>query len=328
MRQNLETINKKLEQTLININVTDEQQADFNKRLRKDPYHLALDFTQRKLYRVFVNKSWDQGGRFYGGWWQGVPSEYRKHMRIEGKTTVEWDYSAIHPSILYAKAGLTRPDDAYDIPGWDRQHRGLIKKAFNQLINSSESTRPKGKWRTLAPDIDPDSLPDGWNKMPDYVKAPHRRDAFKNLTGRDYDKLLQEIIDHHEPIADVFFTQSWGAMQRLDSDIAEAVMVDLYAQDIVVLPIHDSFIVRRGFEGYLKSAMNRAYQKYVAAIPGMKADHQELTLEEWEQAKDPSAGIISGAEAMAIFHNTVGKYEGYKKREHQWRQNWGLVGWD
>ena len=66
MRQNLETINKKLEQTLININVTDEQQADFNKRLRKDPYHLALDFTQRKLYRVFVNKSWDQGGRFYG----------------------------------------------------------------------------------------------------------------------------------------------------------------------------------------------------------------------------------------------------------------------
>jgi len=117
-------------------------------------------------------------------------------------------------------------------------------------------------------------------------------------------------------------------MQRLDSDIAEAVMVDLYAQDIVVLPIHDSFIVRRGFEGYLKSAMNRAYQKYVAAIPGMKADHQELTLEEWEQAKDPSAGIISGAEAMAIFHNTVGKYEGYKKREHQWRQNWGLVGWD
>jgi len=69
--------------------------------------------------------------------------------------------------------------------------------------------------------------------------------------------------------------------------------------------------------------MNRAYQQYVAAMPGMKADHQELTIEEWEQAKDPSAGIISGAEAMAIVRSTAGKYEGYKKREMQWTQSWG-----
>lgn len=323
MRKNLEVINKKLESTLINIFVTDEELADINERLRRDPDHLALDLARRKLYRSFVNNSWDEGGRFYGGWWQGVPSEYRKHIQIEGKQTVEWDYSAIHPSILYAQAGLPRPHDSYDIPGWNRDHRDWIKKAFNQLINSSEATKPKGKWRTLAPDVDPDPLPDGWDEMKDHQKTPFRRDAFQMLTGRCYDELLQDIIDHHEPIADVFFTQSWARMQKLDSDIAEVVMVDLYDQDIVVLPIHDSFIVRRGFEGYLKSAMNRAYQLYVAAIPGMKSELDEWIMPEGE------TGILSGSDMIALIEETKGKYEGFKKRELQWTQSWGgFVGRD
>lgn len=327
MRQNLETINKKLGETLINIFVTDQQQADINKKLRNDPDHLALDFTRRKLHRPFVNNSWDEGGRFYGGWWQGVPSEYRQYIQIEGKQTVEWDYSAIHPSILYAKAGLTKPNDAYDIPGWDRQHRPLIKKAFNQLINSSKSTKPKGKWRTLAPNVEPDQIPEGWDKLEDYQRAPHRRKAFKDLTGKLYDDLLQDIINHHEPIADVFFTQSWGAMQRLDSDIAEQVMIELYDQDIVVLPIHDSFIVRGGFEGYLKSAMNRAYQEHVLAVPGLKSDKQEMTFDEWI-LPEGETGILSGAAVIDLMKDGLNDYRQFETRNNQWKSSWGLVGWD
>jgi len=212
MRENLEAINKKLEETLINIFVTDDQQADINNRLRKDPDRLALDFTQRKLHRSFVNNSWDEGGRFYGGWWQGVPSEYRQYIQIEGKQTVEWDYSSIHPSILYINAGLPRPIDAYDIPDWDKQYRGLIKKAFNQLINGSEKTKPKTQWFKLAPDTYPDPLPAGWDKMKRGEKAPIRRKAFKKLTGRDYNDLLTDIIKHHKPIDNVFFAQVWGGV--------------------------------------------------------------------------------------------------------------------
>ena len=36
------------------------------------------------VYRVFNNGSWRQGGRFYGGFWQGIPSAYRKYIRIDG----------------------------------------------------------------------------------------------------------------------------------------------------------------------------------------------------------------------------------------------------
>lgn len=335
MIDNLTVINEKLSRTLINIAVTDDEQAEINKRLRNDPENLALDFTQRHLYRVFVNNNWDEGGRFYGGWWQGVPSEYRHHIRIQGKMTVEWDYSAIHPSILYAQKGLPRPSDAYDIPGWDRTIqvdkevtlRDVIKKAFNQLINSKPVTKPKSRWRTLAPDFKPEPEPKNWSDMKKHQKAAYLRKVFKGITGKDYSDLLQDIIDHHEPIADVFFTQSWGRMQKLDSDIAEAVMVDLYEQGIVVLPIHDSFIVRRGFEGYLKSAMNRAYQKYVAAIPGMKSDRQEMTFDEWI-LPEGETGILTGTEVMEIGLAEVIKRKLYFARDGQWKSVWGSIGWD
>jgi len=327
IRQNLEEINSKLSRTLLNLFVSDDDQAEINKRLKKDTDTLALDFTQRHLYRVFNNDSWDEGGRFYGGWWQSVPSEYRKYIQIEGKQTVEWDYSSIHPTILYAKAGETIPNDAYDIPDWDRKYRDLIKKAFNQLINSDPKTKPKSKWRTLAPDIKPDPLPDNWTELRKHQKLKPCREAFKNLTGRDYDELLSDIIKHHSPIADVFFSQTWGKMQRLDSDIAEGVMMALYAKDIVVLPIHDSFIVRRGFEGYLKTTMNRVFQEHIAAIPGLKSDKQNISEGDWLLENENDC-ILSGSDMIKIGMDGIDKYKMYGTRQSQWRQHWGLEGWD
>jgi|TARA_B110000196_G_scaffold168693_1_gene144846 hypothetical protein len=35
--------------------------------------------------------------------------------------------------------------------------------------------------------------------------------------------------------------------QYIDSELAEAVMLDFWKEDIVVLPVHDSFIVPAGF---------------------------------------------------------------------------------
>ena len=75
-----------------------------------------MEFERVRLYRVFNNGSFDEGGRFYGGWWQNLPSEYRQFITINGHTTSEYDYSA--PSILamlYAELGQPLRDDAYEI---------------------------------------------------------------------------------------------------------------------------------------------------------------------------------------------------------------------
>ena len=51
----------------------------------------------------FNNESFEDGGRFYGGWWQSIPSEYRKYISLNGDLTIEMDYSSIHIHLLYAE---------------------------------------------------------------------------------------------------------------------------------------------------------------------------------------------------------------------------------
>ena len=67
------------------------------------------------LYRVFNDTEFKTGGRFYGGWWQVIPSEYRTRIRINEKRTVELDFGTLHPTMLYSEVGLKPPEDSYQI---------------------------------------------------------------------------------------------------------------------------------------------------------------------------------------------------------------------
>jgi hypothetical protein len=276
--------------------------------------------------RVFNNGSWEDGGRFYGGWWQGVPSEYRKHIQIEGKITVEWDYSSIHPTILYTKEGHPAPSDAYDIPDWDIRHRKLIKKAFNQLLNCAPSTKSEGQWRLLAPDTIPDTKPSDWEEMEDHEKAPYQREEFKLLTGKDYNDLIKGIIDHHPIIQKHFFSRAWSWLQKADSEIAEKVMIEMFEKDIVTLPVHDSFVVRIGFEGHLKRSMNTAFQEVIEAMPRMKADHQLIREEDW--LVDDISTLVVPIPTTDSLKEDIKNHRGCDLRASQWKGVWGLEGWD
>ena len=72
---------------------------------KKRKAKVNIDLNQTFVRRVFNNQSWKQGGRFYGGWWQWIPSQLRKNIIIQGKPTIEIDYSAMHIVILYAMEG-------------------------------------------------------------------------------------------------------------------------------------------------------------------------------------------------------------------------------
>ena len=95
----------------------------------------------------------EEGGRFYGGWWQGIPGDYRTFITIDGKRTVQLDYSGMHFSIMYAQLGMDTPmEDPYALEGYGGHLRGHIKRAFNIIINcatrhrrSAASTAASGK---------------------------------------------------------------------------------------------------------------------------------------------------------------------------------------
>lgn len=133
--ENLTRINVALGTTFINLNVSDQDLSElFEKQTGlnagdEEPRE-AIDFSNRKLRRVFANNSFSAGGRFYGGWWQGIPSEYRKYIEIDDSITVELDYATLQPRLLYAQHGRDAPKDSYILPGWGDELRPVVKKAF------------------------------------------------------------------------------------------------------------------------------------------------------------------------------------------------------
>jgi len=186
-----------------------------------------------QLYRVF-NDNWNNGGRFYGGWWQQVKKRdvnHRSHIQISGEPIVEEDYAQLHPRLLYRYVGKELKGDAYELPGWGR---GLCKKALNILINAATERAAIG---AIANEIGGESA---------HAKAC---------------QLISELKARHKPIAKFFHSKIGCHLQRIDSDMAEKVMLTLLKQGTIPLPIHDSFLVPKKHQQSLLEAMNDAYQE-------------------------------------------------------------------
>ena len=214
---------------------------------------------------VFNNGTWKDGGRPYGPH-QNMPKEDRAKIKIDGEPTVELDFTAIHPGILYAfYLGKPVPDDCYDIPlhgedyaTWPREH---IKAALVILINA---TTHQGAQLALAADIEnKDREADGLPLLTDSERPTklHRGYAAK---------LIAAVKKHHAPIAQWFHSGEGVKLQRLDSRIAEAVWWTMCTRGIVVLPVHDSFIVQERHADMLRELMESACKKIIEAVLKIK----------------------------------------------------------
>ena len=194
-------------------------------------------YQERTVRRIFNNSSFEEGGRFYGGWWERVPSRYRPHIIIDGMPTVEMDYSAIQPRLLLAERGVEPDGDPYDI-GIDERFGPLVKETFNRLLN--------GKRRPLP------------------YSNPGQGIVFDEAdVGLSWTQFLNLIRDRFEAVSDQFSSGAGLKLQRLDSDIAQAVMLKANTLSVPMLPIHDSFIVRLSDYPDLARAMERAMRETV-----------------------------------------------------------------
>jgi hypothetical protein len=92
MRKNLEIINEVMEKAEITLDISEEELRQLNARLLDDPdpYKQVVDFTNKRLHRVFLDRRLDRGGRFYGPWYQNIPKEYRQHITIDGHQHWNW----------------------------------------------------------------------------------------------------------------------------------------------------------------------------------------------------------------------------------------------
>ena len=241
MRENLELINENILRHWYDLYIADEtydlllkeiaQRRRRSKTEEKRQKNEPINLSNRTLRRVFNRDSFEMGGRFYGGWWQNIPSAYRSVITINGYRTVEADYSQFHPNILYhLKQAKLTGEDAYErILG--SEHRDLSKQIFNACLNSPYET----------------------NRPPNRMKISH--------TGFKWREIKERLRKAHPQIEDAFFTDQGMRLQFYDSQMAELVMLGFAKDKKPILPVHDSFLVLEDDQELLLERMKTAYEQ-------------------------------------------------------------------
>ncbi len=242
----LEALNARLSAVLIELPQTfwDAQhlwhEPDEGSRAEEKALHrqYARDTSAVALYRVFT-KSWDRGGRLYGGWWMSLPKRLRPNLTIDGKATVERDYGQLHPTLLYARTGIPVPADVYGLSFCKGTHvREVAKRTFARLVNSDKP-----------------------------VKRAHKDDKGK-LPGRTrFRDFLYDFRHKLEPISRWFGVEEGMRLQYEDSQLALAVLGRLHSAGIAALPIHDSFIVAEEHDLDLQEAMHISFVERYGHAP-------------------------------------------------------------
>lgn len=242
MRMNVNVINGALANTEIELVMTWDDYAQLIADLRdksiKETMDCTLDMTKKKLRRIFNNNSFEQGGRFYGGWWQGLPKKWRSYIDIDGMASVEADYSSIHIQMMYAEKGVSIPKDfdAYQVKGIDRAFRPLLKVILQTIVNAESRAQAVASIRESTKDH---PLPQGMN----------------------IDEVIQRFVDKHASIRDYFYSGEGVRFQYEDSRLAEKVLLKLIEQKSIALPVHDSFIIGHRWVPQLRQIMEQAFEE-------------------------------------------------------------------
>lgn len=313
-RNNLFKINEFLSQHCIALDLSnkdlDKIKAELREEEKESKTHFfweekpiySLNFSLVQLRRIYSRANTSLGGRYYGGWWQVLPSKYRPHIKIDDYKTTEVDFSTMSLNLLYAREGIQVPDtkDLYDIglkgsKQYLKRARELIKKYINAILNNES-----GRYQLSSAEL-------------------------KELKLSSHKKLKDLVIKYHKPISHFFGTGVGLELMYLDSVIAERLMLKFQYQNIVLLPIHDSFIIRTGFASWLRTEMKQSFKelmnKYieVKSIGFKPREYFNKPLP--PPSNDPSEGIIRGEDLWKelIKDDSRDLYTKYCSYWHQWR---------
>lgn len=199
------------------------------------------------IRRVYSRGSWGCNGRFYGGWWQQIGSDYRKHILIDDTPTVEVDFKGLHLQILAAERGADLPEDPYQLPcgtvpgATPELQRKLVKRlvltALNAPDRASAYSSFRGEWPT-----------------------GHMGKTINNLT---LDALTERLLEQSPFLRDLVFADQGIRLMNVDGWIAERVHRHFTDKEVVVLSVHDSFIVDYTRVGELRAVMGEASKAVV-----------------------------------------------------------------
>ena len=249
MRELLHQYNELLRKTFIDIQELETPRIklkdDKLRKKRNKPTFVNISHHDKFTRRIFNNGSFNEGGRFYGGWWQRVDASHRKNIRLNNLATVEIDYSSLHVILAYAKVDedywkltdkdpYSAPVDGVNNP----EHIRDINKLF--FLLSLNASNEKSLYKAFRSELD-------------YKEYPY------SFPDKVLNKLLKDIKLLHPKIAHLICSGAGLELMNLDGRMVEFIIKDFVKTNTPILTIHDSFIVQFGAEDRLHDLMNAAF---------------------------------------------------------------------
>ena len=210
----------------------------------QDEKTVKISQHEKFVCRIFNNSNWENGGRFYGGWWQRIPSEWRAKIHIFNTPAAEVDYSGLHIVLLYALVDITYTEDPYRIEELEHsvRMRELLKSVLLASINAEDKKSAK---QAVQKEINFNPVEFGWVKN----------------EGLNISNIIDIFANKHSAINKYFFSGSGIRLQKIDSIIAEKVINHYTQEGEAVLCIHDSFLIAANKFIDLQLVMAKAFNE-------------------------------------------------------------------
>ena len=205
--------------------------------------------------RKVFTEEWNKGGRCYMGV-QDYNAVLRSQFTIEGEGVVELDYKSQHPRIIATLENTYLPEDfdPYNIPIEElcaeevdaKEFRLLCKKALLCMFNSSSFVQSlKAIEKILRIDRNKELAERQFSSIGDYFSVGD---------------MVKALEVNNQYAADWFYTDSGLDLQNIDSRMADYIIQSFLDIDEIVLPVHDSFIVKDGNLDLLHQCMLDAWE--------------------------------------------------------------------
>lgn len=259
MRSLLTDYNALLDKTHIDISDLEEPVIRIKKQGKKRGFVLQIDQKSKFVTRIFNEERWDKGGRFYGGWWQRCPKQFREMITLDHYATAELDYSGLHIVILYAQEGINYwaevSEDPYRLGINDFDPEIDLRKAAKLLlltaINAGDEKKTFGAFRNQADKGSPE----------------------KRLTDEQLKALLGALRRKHGPISHKIASGAGIDLMYVDSQITEKLIERFtYHYRCPILTVHDSYIVPFGYDRILHEEMEQAFEQ-VTGVTNVNLEH-------------------------------------------------------
>lgn len=262
MRDDLKCYNELLRYTHIDIASLEQSYVE---RKRQDGTTQRLPITRANQWvrRIFSRGDWTCNGRFYGGWWQQVGSEYRKDIMLNGEPTIEVDFKGYHVSILAADQGVRKPDnyDWYDLgqvllPAMDRTtQRQVLKLLVLTAINAKDQKTAFKAYRDAVRKSQSEAKPEGIS-----------RKALPSLLDHQLQSLMDQFLSIHPYLKEGVCSDRGISLMFLDSQVTAEVINSFVARNEPILSVHDSYIVRASQVTMLQESMKKATNKVIREV--------------------------------------------------------------